>query len=201
MTMDDLIQRARAGDSQAREELLATMRPRLREWAEHSLNARFAGRVDASDLTQITLLDLHQKLEQFAGSTEGELIDWLRRVLERNILDAVRQATAQKRNVGREQRLEFASADSDSPHLELAGDFSTPSLQAVRNENAERLERAFDTLLPDQRLVVRLIHLQGCSLSQAAEQLGRSTAATAKLLQRGIKNLRTALADTAESED
>ena len=193
--MDELIRLARNGDSEAREELLAAVRPRLRKWAEDALNARFSGRLDASDLTQITLLDLHQKLEQFVGNSEGEFIDWLRRVLQRNILDAVRRASAQKRSVEREQRIDSAPDETAIPRNELAADISTPSMRAMNNEYADRLQRAMDRLTLEQQRVVRLVHLEGCSLSTAAEQLNRSTAAAAKLLQRGIKNLRAALAD------
>ena len=194
--MDELIQLARSGDSQARERLLAEMRPRLRRWADQALNARFAGRVDASDLTQITLLDMHQKLEQFVGSTEGELVDWLRRVLERNILDAVRHATAQKRSVAREERIDLAAAEQASLRNPLHDDNTTVSQHVIHQENAVRLQLALAKLLPEQQLVVRLVHLQGHTLAQAAEQLNRSTPAAAKLLQRGIKNLRIALAET-----
>lgn len=193
----DLIEQARRGDAEARERLLAELRPKLRMWAEHSLNSRIAARVDASDITQATLLDLHEKIGQFAGSTEGELIDWLRRVLENNILDAVRQATAKKRHIGREQRIDVAPEDGDALASNLAGDYSTPSMKAIRNENDIRLQEALNQLLPDQQLVVRLVHFQGKSLEAAAQELNRTTAAAAKLLQRGIKNLRSALSENA----
>lgn len=191
--MLELIQLARRGDLAAREELLAKLRPQLRTWAEHSLNAQISARVDASDVVQATLVDLHEKLDQFAGSTAGELNDWLRRMLKHNILDAVRYATAKKRTVAREQRADVVAEEGGMPRMDLAGAHSTPSMRAIRNENEIRLEEALKKLLPDQQLVVRLVHLQGHSLEKAAQELNRTTAATAKLLQRGIKNLRSAL--------
>jgi RNA polymerase sigma-70 factor (ECF subfamily) len=194
-TIDELIERARAGDAAAREELLLEMRPQLRQWAEQALGARVAARMDASDLTQITLLDMHLKLEQFIGTTERELLEWLRRSLERNIVDAVRQATALKRTVVREEHIDGVAPGESLPRNDLAADHSTPSLRAMRNENETRLERALQQLLPDQQQVVRLVHLQGYSLGRAAAELDRSTAAVAKLLQRGLKNLRIALAE------
>jgi RNA polymerase sigma-70 factor (ECF subfamily) len=199
VNMDDLIRLAREGDTAARDELLAQVRPQLRQWAEHGLNTRFAGRIDASDLTQITLLEVHEKLHQFVGTSQGELIDWLRRVLERNILDEVRRATAQKRNVQREQRVDGVSDDGDAPRNRLASDVSTPSMQAIRGEETDRLREALDQLSPDHRLVVQLVHLQGQSLSVAAEQLQRTPAATAKLLQRGMASLRKVLQEASAS--
>lgn len=193
--MLELIELARRGDLEAREKLLAELRPMLRAWAENSLNAQIGVRFDASDIAQATLVDLHEKLDQFAGSTEGELIDWLRRMLKHNILDAVRHATAKKRSVAREQRVDVAADDGGIARIDLAGAFSTPSVRAIRNENEIRLQEAMSKLLPDQQLVVRLVHLQGHSLELAARELNRTTAATAKLLQRGIKNLRSALAE------
>lgn len=191
--MDDLIARARSGDPAAREALLGLLRPRLRQWAEHALNAKFAGRFDASDLTQITLLDVHAKLEQFVGTTEKELIDWVRQALQRNVLDAVRGATAKKRSVGREQPIDQLNPEGQFPGDDLSCHDSTPSMQAVRNEDDYRLRVALDALLTDQRLVVQLVHLEGHSIAMAAQQLNRTPAATAKLLQRAIANLRNLL--------
>jgi RNA polymerase sigma-70 factor (ECF subfamily) len=191
--MDDLIVRARGGDAAAREELLSILRPRLRQWAEHALNARFGSRLDASDLTQITLLDVHQELSQFIGSTEGELIDWTRRVLQNNILDAVRNATAKKRTVAREQSVDHVDADGNLPRNALPDNRSTPSLQAMRAENADLLQAALARLPDDQGQVVRLVHLEGHSIAAAAAVMQRTPAATAKLLQRGMANLRKVL--------
>jgi RNA polymerase sigma-70 factor, ECF subfamily len=193
--MIELIELARRGDRVAREQLLAKLRPQLRAWAENSINAKVNARIDASDIVQATLFDLHEKLDQFAGNSEGEFVDWLRRMLKHNLLDAVRFATAKKRSVHREQRVDGTAQEDHAPRNDLAGAHSTPSVRAIRNENEIRLQEALRKLLPDQQLVVRLVHLQGQSLEKAAQELNRTTAATAKLLQRGIKNLRSALAD------
>ena len=191
--MDQLIARARSGDRQAREELLELLRPQLRQWAALSLNSRFGGRVDASDVTQITLLDIHEKLAQFVGNSERELLDWVRRALERNILDSIRRATAQKRSVERERSIDQSAPGEQMPRGELVGSFPTPSLQAMRNEDRHGLEAALAQLLPDQRAAVQLVHLDGLGIAAAAERMNRTPAATAKLLQRGIANLRRIL--------
>ncbi len=192
--IDDLLRRARSGDSSAREELLAHLRPQLRAWAENALNARYDRRLDASDLTQLTLLELHQKLEQFVGGTEGQLLAWLKTSLQRNLVDAVRRANAQKRHVGRERSLD-APVDDQFLRDEPSAPTSSPSLRAMRTEAKEQLHRALDQLLPEQRLVVQQVHLEGRRIADVAEQLGRSPGATAKLLQRGLANLRKLLAE------
>ena len=196
--MDELIQQARGGDEAAREQLLTMVRPRLRQWAEQALNTRYGARMDASDLAQITLVDVYEQLAQFLGTTEGEFMNWLHTVLNRNVVDAVRKATAQKRNIANEQwQSKEADGDGSPERNQIAAvEHSSPSMKAIRNEESDRLVKALEQLSPDHRMVVKLVHLEGCSIAKAAEQLQRTTAATAKLLQRGMANLRQVLQET-----
>src|SRR5206468_1295119 len=77
----------------------------------------------------------------------------------------------------------------------LATEQSSPSEQALRQERLLHLAEALAQLSPDQRTAVELRHLQGWSLAEVAEQMGRSKAAVAKLLYRGVERLRELLAD------
>ena len=76
-----LMQRARAADAHARDRLLEAYRNYLRVTAQVWLPDNVAAKCDPSDLVQETLLKAHQRFEQFRGSTEAELIFWLRRIL------------------------------------------------------------------------------------------------------------------------
>lgn len=192
--MQELIQKAREGNVVAQEELLVIVRARLREWAEHALNSRFLARLDASDLAQITLIDVHEKLDQFVGNTESEFDSWLRVALNRNIIDSIRDATAKKRSIDREQ------SDGPGEMGILASDISTPSVKFDRKEDSQLLHQALDRLPPDYRIVVELVHIRGESIASAASQLNRTVGATAKLLQRGIASLRKRLESWSEPQ-
>jgi RNA polymerase sigma-70 factor (ECF subfamily) len=72
---------------------------------------------------------------------------------------------------------------------------SSPSEHAVRQETLVRLAAALAELPEDQRTAVECHHLQGCSVAEVAGQLGRSEAAVAGLLRRGLKRLRELLHD------
>jgi RNA polymerase sigma-70 factor (ECF subfamily) len=154
------------------------------------------GKVDPSDAVQQTLLQAHQKQEQFRGQGETEQAAWLRRILANVLAEAVRHYTRQQRDVALEQSLE-ASLEESSHRLEvwLAAEQSGPSQQAVQNEELLALARAMDELPEDQRRAVELRHLQGFSLVQVAAEMGRSKEAVAGLLFRGIKRLRQRLAE------
>ena len=119
---------------------------------------------------------------------------WLRQILARNLAMAVRDFSRGKRDVAREQPLEAALAQSSS-RLEawLAAEQSSPSERAEHNEQVLRLAAAMEALPEAQRAAVVLHYWQGWSLPEVGRHLGRSPAAVAGLVQRGLKALRETL--------
>ena len=148
-------------------------------------------RVSAADLVQQTLLEAHQNLHKFRGHTKGEMIKWLDRMLSNNIADTFRWLRRQKRDISREKS--FADQATSSYQNEgewLTARDSTPSHYASNSEQAEQLEAAIELLPPEQREAVVMHHLQGQPLSHVAQNLGRSRAAVAGLVFRGLRSLR-----------
>ena len=154
------------------------------------LDKRWHARIDPSDLVQQTLLDAHTKWQQL-GTENAELAAWLRKALANNLADALRHLRRAKRNISQEQSLHVV-LDASSARLSkwLADDQSSPSRQAVRNEELLRLADALTTLPDLQREAIVMHHLQGMSLTETARGLSRSDTATAGLLYRGLKKLR-----------
>jgi RNA polymerase sigma-70 factor (ECF subfamily) len=147
-------------------------------------------RIDASDIVQQTLLEAHAKADQFHGD-DSALAAWLRQALVNNLRDAWRALHKAKRDIRREQALPEA-VEQSSARLEgmLAAPQSSPSQRAVRNEDLLRLADALAQLPEMQREAIVLHHLHGCSLTETARTLGRTDAAVAGLLHRGLKKLR-----------
>src|SRR5262249_46293024 len=96
-----------------------------------------------------------------------------------------------RRDLRLERSLE-ASLQESSTRLEawLVADQSSPSQQAERNEQLLQLAEALGGLPDVMREALLLRHCQGWSLAQISEQLGRSRAAVASLLRRGLRQMR-----------
>jgi RNA polymerase sigma-70 factor (ECF subfamily) len=173
------------------EPALERYRAFLRLLARLHLDRRLRGKIDPSDLVQQTLLRAHQAIDQFRGTEGSEQAAWLRQILTATMADEVRRYTRGKRDVGVERWL-LASLEESSASLEawLAADQTSPSRQAIRHEELLALAEALATLGEDQRLAVELHHLKGYSLADVGRQMGRSKAAVAGLLRRGLKELR-----------
>jgi RNA polymerase sigma-70 factor, ECF subfamily len=164
--------------------------------AQIELGRRLRSKLDPSDVVQQSLLEAHQDLASLQGRSEGELVAWLRTILARNMLNAARDYSAQKRDVRREQSLAQRLDDSSARLVQfLAADQTSPSQRAIRGEEASRLAAALSSLPDDQRTAVILKHFHDWKLAEIAERLDRSTLAVAGLLKRGLKKLRQIMDD------
>jgi RNA polymerase sigma-70 factor (ECF subfamily) len=175
---------------------LERFRKYLRLLAQVQLNPLLRGKLDPSDIVQQTLLEAYQARDRCPSHDSTAQAAWLRKILAHNLANAVRDAGRAKRDVRREQSLE-AAVEASSARLEawLAAEQSSPSQRAERNEQLLRLAEALDQLPPDQQEAVVLHHLKGKSLSELAAHFGRSPAAVAGLLHRGLRGLQDLLTD------
>jgi RNA polymerase sigma-70 factor (ECF subfamily) len=162
--------------------------------ARVQLDPGLRGKIDLSGVVQQTVLEAYQKRPGLAVASPAQELAWLRKILANNLADELRKLATGKRDLARERSLEAALAQS-SARLEhwLAADQSSPSQRAKHNEEALRLAAALEQLGEAQREALVLQHWHGWSLARIAEHLGRSRAAVAGLIKRGLQQLRTQL--------
>jgi RNA polymerase sigma-70 factor, ECF subfamily len=173
---------------------LERFRAYLRLLARLQLDERLQGKVDLSGVVQQTMLEAHQALAQLDRLNDAQKAGWLRRALAHNLTDEVRRLGRAVRDVNLERSLEAALEESSS-RLEqwLATEQTSPSDQAVRNEQLMQLADALTRLPDDQRTAVEMHHLQGRPLAEIAERLDRTRGAVGALLLRAMKKLRRLL--------
>jgi RNA polymerase sigma-70 factor (ECF subfamily) len=167
----------------------------LRLLARLQLRTNMAGKIDLSGVVQQTLLEAYQAREGFPLDAAQQAA-WLRRALTNNLTDEIRRLGSRGKVRVEQQSLDQA-LEASSARLEalLAREESTPSRKAVHREQLSRLAEALLQLPDDQRQAVELHHLQCMSLADVGQRLGRSREAVAGLVFRGLKKLRSLLAE------
>jgi RNA polymerase sigma-70 factor (ECF subfamily) len=189
-----LLERARRGEADAMGQLLEHYQPYLYLLAQRRLSPRIRTRVDPSDIVQQTLFEAQRDLSAFRGDAAEELSAWLRRILQHNVQQSVeRHWQTKKRSLQQERSLNEPLDGGQQLCELLAAEQSSPSQRAMKGEAAVQLARAICQLPEDQREAVRLRHLEGFSLKQLAETMGRSEMAVAGLIKRGLQGLREQL--------
>lgn len=187
-----LIQRARRGGPEARERLLECYRNYLKLLARTGTDTSLQGKADPSDLVQEALLKAHQGFAQFRGTTEAELVAWLRQIMARLLVDLARRyRLAAARRVGRERSLEevLAGPTASLEHLVTPSEAS-PSKSAERRELSVVLADALAQLSADHRDVIVLRSIEELSWEEVARRLQRTPGAVRMLWARALKLLR-----------
>ena len=72
---------------------------------------------------------------------------------------------------------------------------TSPSEQVLRQEQLVQLSAALAQLPEDQRQAVEIHYLQGGTVAEVAEQMGRTERSVAGPVRRGLQTLRGLLAD------
>jgi RNA polymerase sigma-70 factor, ECF subfamily len=198
----ELLQAAQAGDRDALGRLLELYRNYLRLLARLQIGRRLRGKADPSDVVQDAFLAAQRTFAQFRGTSESELVDWLRQILASKLVDLARRylGTA-RRDVRLEQQLADDLDDSSRAlGAALLAPQSSPSERAAQRERAVLLADAIKSLPADYGEVIILRHLEGLPLADVAERMGRSVDSVKKLWVRGIARLRGILADQEQGD-
>jgi RNA polymerase sigma-70 factor (ECF subfamily) len=192
---EQLLNRARAGDGAALGNLLELYRNYLSLLARLQIGRRLQGKIDPADIVQEAFLKAHSNFSHFRGTTEKELIGWLRKILASKLVDLLRHYYgAHARDVRLERDLAAEMARS-SQFLDraLVARYSSPSRQAVRREQAVLLADALERLPGSYREVLILHHLEEMTFPEVAQHMGRTADSVEKLWARALARLRRAL--------
>jgi RNA polymerase sigma-70 factor, ECF subfamily len=188
-----LVGDARAGSKTALGTLLQRYRPLLLELARVNLPPELAGKLNPSDLVQITFADAVSSIEQLRAQSEAEVRAWLCVLLTCNVEDAARQFIAGKREVRRERSL-------DASHLKahqvtMRQGLPTPAHGAATQEDLDRVQQAIARLSGGHRKLIEWRNREGLSYVEIAKRLEISPDAARMRWKRAIKHLAKALAD------
>jgi RNA polymerase sigma-70 factor (ECF subfamily) len=193
--VDRLLCGARDGDPQQLGRLLTLYRNYLTILAATQLDARLRRRVSPSDVVQEAMLGAYRDFPKFRGSSERELLAWLRQILI-NCLHHAYDAHVQagRRDVRREISLDDMNGAMDRSVARLAHVIAdkgpSPSAPAHERERSVAIADQLAKLKPDDRDVIVLRNLQGLSFEEVADRMGRRPGAVRMLWLRAIERFR-----------
>jgi len=169
------LQRLRAGDLQAFEELVIAYQHRVFGIARRMLGSD----AEAEDVAQEVFLRVHRSIGEFRG--DAKLSTWLYAITSRLCLN--RLASAERRRVRHDDDLLARVADE-------RGD---PAEPLERQERAAALHRAIAELDEDRRIVLVLCDLEGLAYEDIAGALELPLGTVRSRLHRARMELREKL--------
>lgn len=172
----ELLALARDGDAAAVDRLLRVYGPLLERWAHGRLPASARGLADTTDLVQITLVRVLNKLATFESRHPGAFLAYLRRSLMNNLRNEVRYAASRPQG--------------EPPEESLPSSGPSPLEQTIGVRALEAYEAALEQLTDDQKAAVTLRVEMGCRHEEIAQILGKPSANAARMLvTRGLVRL------------
>ncbi len=197
---EDLLEQAVAGDRLAIQRLLLCHHDRLAAAMAARLPDNFRRAISAEDVCQDTYVIAIRHIGTLKGRTDEAFFAWLRSIAENKLTDAIRAMRAIKRG-GNGQVIETIDAQASSviALLDLMSvDEHTPSQLAVRHELVARVRSAVAALPADYRDAVQLRYVQGLSVIETAQRMGRAEGAVRMLCCRALRLLADEIGDQSQ---
>jgi RNA polymerase sigma-70 factor (ECF subfamily) len=174
-----LIQDCRSGNGEAYTELVARYRDGVYSFVRHVVG----NEADAQDLAQEAFVRAYAALDRFRPGSPFE--PWLYTIAANLCRSHLRRAR------WRPLSLDWGDAKESLP----APVTDDPALHAERRDEDARVHAAIRSLPADQRMVLVLRHLKGCSYQEISEILGLPVSTVEHRLRAARKVLRDRLAD------
>jgi RNA polymerase sigma-70 factor (ECF subfamily) len=179
----DLVDRARAGDTDAFRELVDRHSGTMFKTA-----FRLTGNeADADDLVQEAFLRAYRKLDRFDG--RSQFSTWLYRITVNCGMDLMRKKS---------RRQARAAMDDGGVLDSVAADDPRPDRLALSGEVRRAVQGVLEKLSPMERSAFVLRHFEGRSITEIGGLLGARSSATKHAIFRAVKKLRAELGPLME---
>jgi RNA polymerase sigma-70 factor (ECF subfamily) len=180
-----LLEKAKAGDSDALSQVFERNRRRLLVLVHYKLGPRARQMSEAEDVVQEVYLRACRAIDRFQYQSTGSLMRWLSSIADHVIIDRARYE-------GRERRAgeEVPFRSESNPMGPEPLDTRTPSRLLSQEEAVGRLLARLDALPDDYRSAIVMAKIEGLSTAEMADRLGKSREAVALLVFRAVKRFR-----------
>ncbi len=185
----ELVNRAQGGDLEAYNRLFERYYERVLHIVRMRTGPRVRGYLEAEDIVQEAFIAAVNTFERFEMRNESSLINWLAKLAEHKIKEAVDYHHAQKRDKRRERALAHVRNAMASGTLvfDPPADVMLPIDEVEQEELKRIMEECITELSEDHREVILLRLYAKGSWQWVAEQMGRPTEGAARELFRRAK--------------
>lgn len=157
----------------------------------YNMAFRLAGnRSDAEDLTQEAFYRAYRSFLDYEGDRPFE--NWIFRIVTRLFLDMLRSRRRRIKAVSYDTPLNQGSGD-ENLYFEMPDRSADPEEQMMEGTFSEDLQKALNSLSPEQRLLVTLADIEGVPYKDIAEMLNKPVGTIRSRLHRTHKLVRARL--------
>ncbi len=157
----------------------------------YNMAFRLAGnRPDAEDLTQDAFYRAYRSFGEYEGDRPFE--NWIFRIVTRLFLDLLRNRRRRIRAVSYDTPLQREGGE-ENLFFEMADDAPDPEQKVLESSFSEDLQRALNSLTPEQRLLVTLADIEGVPYKDIADMLEKPVGTIRSRLHRTHKLIRSRL--------
>ena len=157
----------------------------------YNMAFRLAGnRPDAEDLTQDAFYRAYRSFHDYEGDRPFE--NWIFRIVTRLFLDLLRNRRRRVRAVSYDTPLQREGGE-ENLFFDMADDSPNPEERIMEHSFSEDLQKALNSLSPEQRLLVTLADVEGVPYKDIADMLDKPVGTIRSRLHRTHKLIRSRL--------
>ena len=147
--------------------------------------------VEPQDVLQDTFFEAFQRSHEFQLQGADSVFRWLVTIARHRILAIVRMQRSSKRSGRTPEKDEFASIVGVLEELAIYR--RTPSQSAMSHELVSAIQQAINSLEPQYCQAVQLRYIDGLTVQEAADRMGRTNGSILMLCNRGLAILKAHL--------
>jgi len=157
----------------------------------YNMAYRLAGnRSDAEDLTQEAYYRAYRSFTDYEGDRPFE--NWIFRIVTRLFLDLLRTRRRRVKAVSYDNPLNQGGGD-ENLYFEMPDEAPNPEERMLEHTFSEDLQKALNSLSPEQRLLITLADVEGVPYQEIADMLGKPVGTIRSRLHRTHKLIRSRL--------
>ena len=200
MNEPSLTRRAVGGDVIALRVLLVQTRSDLCRYVAEKTRSNRALLIDPEDIVQETHIAVFRHIGAFTGSDDTAFQRWIRVIALNRLRNAIQAQRAVKRGGGTANAGSTRSVEDSTVQLfgMLAHGAKTPSRCVARHEAVEAVRLALPEIPDAYQDAIRLVHIEGYTVKEAAIKLGRTKGSVRGLCRRGMRCLQDRFADASK---